>query len=63
MDLINTEGLVFEDLKPQAEISRRDLYLNRATTCFLASELSHQMCAGTVTQTSRLVQLSGEQDD
>ena len=36
MDLINTEGLVFEDLKPQVKVSRRDLYLNRAATCFLA---------------------------
>ena len=36
MDLVNTEGLVFEDLKPHAKVSRRDLYLNRAATCFLA---------------------------
>ena len=36
MDLSNAEGLAFEDLKPQVKVSRRDLYLNRATTCFLA---------------------------
>ena len=27
MDLINTEGLVFEDLKPQVKVSRRDVEL------------------------------------